>query len=96
MQPTLPDRFYSTFGYGVSTGGRGRWCRNLQLMGRAAKGFYEMSSTDKVFEAGYSGSPVFNSVNEVVGMIQAIKGQTIYMIPSKTIVDYLEKWEDNR
>ena len=96
MQPTLPDRFYSTFGYGVSTGGRGRWCRNLQLMGRAAKGFYEMSSTDKVFEAGYSGSPVFNSVNGVVGMIQAIKGQTIYMIPSKTIVDYLEKWEDNR
>ena len=91
MQESLSDKFYSTFGYGVSAGGRGRWSRNLIYMGFVNKGFCEMRFSDKVLESGFSGSPVFNSRNEVIGMIQSIKGESVYIIPSKSLVDFTKK-----
>lgn len=89
------DKLYSSFGYGASTKGRGQWNRDLILMGQAAQEFYEMRSAEKILEGGCSGSPIFNSKYEVVGMVQAIKDKTVYIIPSKVINHYLNKLEQS-
>ena len=96
-EPFLPMSFSprpkmscSSFGYGTSTRGRGRWITDITIVAEVAKGFYELKTTEKVAEDGYSGSPVLNFKNEVVGMIQSIKGEkTIYMVPCEILVNSL-------
>lgn len=94
LQLSLSERSCSVFGYGASTKGRGKWNKNLTLVGELAKGFYEMNCSDGGLENGFSGSPIFNSKYEVIGMVQSIKKQTVYMIPSTLLKEYYNNWRN--
>lgn len=89
---TVGESFYS-FGFGESTKGRGSWVYNITYMGVAACGFIEFSCGDQKMEHGYSGAPIFNSRNEIVGIVQAVRADRIYAIPSDSLIKYYNNKE---
>ena len=94
LQSHLSDNSYSSFGYGISTNGRGRWCENLTPIGELAKGFFQIKCLDDKLEKGFSGSPIFNSKYEVIGMVQSINNQIINIIPTKLLDEYYKNWRN--
>ncbi len=73
---------FSTFGFGETTRGRGSWRKEIKYIGETHKGFLEFSCENKTMEHGYSGAPILDENNAVVGLVQAIKNETVYAIPA--------------
>jgi len=81
---------YSLFGYGFSTNSRGKWIGNLKYIGAVGDGYVQYG-TEEIVENGFSGSPIINSNQEIMGMAQSRKDRTLYVIPINTINNFLKK-----